>query len=495
MTSPRPHDSSAPFSQTPDHAPPNQAPTNIPLNSLIFPEQPSLNSILSTLRRSTLSIHNRLSSIHADADFASRTAAALQRPLVANERCGSWYVAPRDKAASAYFKSTDGHERAWKFSTRRLNLHLLDLIERHDGIIIVDSTRRGKRMPDALAATVPIWCAVLNRLLLPDCPLSAHLFLPPHLLPSTHASISALVPSFLASLRALRLDCLPVLSKPLRPIWITPQDDALLYHHQATHGSSVPLLLDDYRPIVCCTASRMVRPGGAEAEQLGYIQGAADDTENWAHGLTPLLFWQHVHELLATPEADLPALISSLISQPDPQTTLATPLHHLTPHISVTTLPLDAPSSSSSSSSSSLCHIALMPSPSPRDSWIRSSTYLQAGLGKNKAASRSLRLALPDLCAFAASFFQRQSLAKGQDKPRVVVACESARDLAVGVALALSCQLFTDSGQLRVPGDGVVFTKPLVKTRLASIMTAFPEANPSRQTLQSVNSYLMDWRV
>ena len=34
--------------------------------------------------------------------------------------------------------------------------------------IIVDSTRRGKRMPDALSKTIPIWCAVLNRLLFED---------------------------------------------------------------------------------------------------------------------------------------------------------------------------------------------------------------------------------------------------------------------------------------------------------------------------------------
>lgn len=27
---------------------------------------------------------------------------------------------------------------------------------------MVDSTRRGKRMPDALSKTVPIWCAVIN---------------------------------------------------------------------------------------------------------------------------------------------------------------------------------------------------------------------------------------------------------------------------------------------------------------------------------------------
>ena len=31
--------------------------------------------------------------------------------------------------------------------------------------IIVDSTRRGKRMPDALSKTIPVWCTVINRLL------------------------------------------------------------------------------------------------------------------------------------------------------------------------------------------------------------------------------------------------------------------------------------------------------------------------------------------
>ena len=28
---------------------------------------------------------------------------------------------------------------------------------------MVDSTRAGKRMPDALSKTIPIWCAVVNR--------------------------------------------------------------------------------------------------------------------------------------------------------------------------------------------------------------------------------------------------------------------------------------------------------------------------------------------
>lgn len=105
-------------------------------SELILPgrEHPTISQLLGSLKRSTLTAHNRLASIRADAAFVARVAALhAGRPLVANERCGSWYVPPAAKAAGAYFKSTDGHERAWKFSTRRLNLHLVDLAERNDG--------------------------------------------------------------------------------------------------------------------------------------------------------------------------------------------------------------------------------------------------------------------------------------------------------------------------------------------------------------------------
>jgi tRNA A64-2'-O-ribosylphosphate transferase len=57
-------------------------------------------------------------------------------------------------------------------------MHLLPTIAEHGGyvpcmivntsltihsLLIVDSTRSGKRMPDALTKTVPIWCAVINK--------------------------------------------------------------------------------------------------------------------------------------------------------------------------------------------------------------------------------------------------------------------------------------------------------------------------------------------
>jgi tRNA A64-2'-O-ribosylphosphate transferase len=111
----------------------------LPPELLPPPTHPSLSQLLTSLRRTNLTIHNRLTSILYDADFVRRASTSKfpggggRRPLVANERCGSWYVPPALKVAGAYFKSTDGHERAWKFSTRRLNLHLVEMAERCDG--------------------------------------------------------------------------------------------------------------------------------------------------------------------------------------------------------------------------------------------------------------------------------------------------------------------------------------------------------------------------
>lgn len=132
------------------------------LSDILFPSQEgfltnnNINRILGDLKRSNLSITNRLRSIQQDADFVEEVRSAFGsgsssrspsrsgtqrqrhdlgrgRPLVANERCGSWYIRPEVKGGSAYFKSTDGHTGQWKFSTRRLNLHLLPMIERSDG--------------------------------------------------------------------------------------------------------------------------------------------------------------------------------------------------------------------------------------------------------------------------------------------------------------------------------------------------------------------------
>ncbi|WXC65254.1 hypothetical protein SNK03_011060 [Fusarium graminearum] len=446
-------------------------------SDLILPqnEQLSMSQLMASLKRTTLTIHNRLTSIQTDAGFVDNVSHSYApRPLVANERCGSWYIPPERKGASAYFKSTDGHERAWKFSTRRLNLHLVEIIEKNDGIIIVDSTRRGKRMPDALSSTIPIWCTVLNLAIIPSHPSSSKLYLPSHLPATTHSQISTLIPGFVASLKALNLNLPTCLTKPLRPFWVTP--DSTLPSPEDTES-----IFEDFRPVICCTASRRVV--GSEMDEGGYIQGAGDDTEMWAHGLEAPLFWENVDELLETPEAELPDLISRIVDEQATSKKDEGFQLQIVPHISVCALPLPAMPAE--------CRIAITQDTTPKDSWLKSKTYMQAGLGKSKLASRNLRTALPEICDFAAKYL---ASVEEPGEQRIAVACESGKDLSVGVALAISCYLFGDEGKVRDSTKNVSFTKNLIKSRLGLIMTAYPGANPSRATLQSVNSFLMDWR-
>ncbi|KAI1110934.1 initiator tRNA phosphoribosyl transferase [Nemania sp. NC0429] len=460
---------------------------------LIFSAQANHNfsRILTDLKRANLSISNRLRSIREDADFVDEVADAFGRPLVANERCGSWYIDPEAKAGSAYFKSTDGHAGQWNFSSRRLNLHLLSVIGRHDGCIVVDSTRRGKRMPDALSKTVPIWCCVLNRVLFPDEEESwssphHRLHTPPGVVSrSEHAQAEARIPEHVAALRALGVDVAALrkhVSKPLRPIWVTQESQLV----------PTERVFDDAHPVICCTSSRRVV--GGEMSEGGYIQGAGDDAENWALGLTAPVFWRHAGLLLSTPEADLPDLIRSLVASQTAAPAPNAPVQ-VAPSLFVSPLPVAAQQPAT-------CTITFVPKTTAHASWVKGPTRMEVGVGKQKLASRNLRVALAPICEFVRAYLEKQKAnddhGAGGDPTsapapaRILVACETGRDISVGVALALACRLFEDDGTYRPPAAGdPAMNKGLIRVRLGRIMMAFPEANPSRATLQSVNSYLM----
>ncbi|KAI1096779.1 initiator tRNA phosphoribosyl transferase [Rostrohypoxylon terebratum] len=455
-------------------------------SELVFSPQANHNfsRILSDLKRSNLSITNRLRSIREDADFVSEAAAAFSRPLIANERCGSWYIPPEKKAGSAYFKSTDGHTGQWQFSTRRLNLQLLSIIGCNDGCIIVDSTRRGKRMPDALSKTVPIWCCVLNHVLFPDTPAFHELYTPPNAVSeSEHAQINSRIPEHVDSLKALDID-LDVLrqkvKKPLRPMWIT----------QESHLVPTDEIFDDFHPVICCTSSRRVL--GGEMSEGGYIQGAGDDTENWALGLTPPVFWRHADVLLSTPEPDLSDLVRSLVAEEDANVSSSSP-RQIAPCLSVGCLPI------SNTSSPSTCVIAIYSKTTDPSLWVKSPLLMEVGLGKHKLASRNLRQALPNISDFVRRFLERglnsssleDSDTSCPEPNRIFIACETGKDISIGVALALLCQHVDKEGNLSPQVSPSGYTKSDIRVKLSRIMTNFPEANPSRTTLQSVNSFLI----
>ena len=334
-------------------------------------------------------------------------------------------------------------------------------------------------MPDALSKTIPIWCSVLNRLLFPNNSTASHeLYTPPQVVSqSEHAQITALLPSFLASLQALDLSLGSLnsqISKPLRPIWVTPDSNL-------TQTESV---FEDFHPIICCTVSRRVV--GGELSEGGYIQGAGDDTENWAHGLTPSIFWANRGLLSSTSENDLREVIEKSVRN-FADAGSGGQMNCVEPTSCLFVSPLAAVAYSPVT-----CIIALLPKVTDESTWPVSTTRLDVGLGPHKLGSRNLRAALPVIVAFVKQFLLAAK-EKGLEDNHVVFACDGGKDLSIGATLALLCLLFAEDGSiLGEAAERSNIDKTFIRRRLGWISTSIADANPSRATLQSVNSFLME---
>ncbi|WRT66636.1 uncharacterized protein IL334_003595 [Kwoniella shivajii] len=290
-------------------------------------------------------LFNRLHSIAADESFVRDVAENWfdgRFEVVPNQRCGNWYCDPSTSSkAYAYFKSTDGHMSHWDFNLRRSNLNFAKHAEEKGGLILVDSTRRGKRMPDGLSKTVPIWCCVINLAieLRRNIPLDeewdTELYLPPKVVPPTEKSqIEEKLDEWAEALERSSLP-LPNLSKPLRPFFI---------HPSTSTPPSIPPN-SPYTPIICLSASRWVNGTNDQipsVTKLGdrtvgfdYVPGGGDDDELWAKGLSPTIFHTNKKELLDAERDDLPSLVDesvisssikklSIPSSSSPHTALAT---------------------------------------------------------------------------------------------------------------------------------------------------------------------------
>jgi tRNA A64-2'-O-ribosylphosphate transferase len=341
-------------------------------------------------------------------------------------------------------------------------------------------------MPDALSKTIPIWCSILNYFFFPQEPQFHELYTPPQVVSqSEHAQIAALLPSFLVVLEAFSIPVAELrhhITKPLRPIWVTPDSNV-------TPTSSI---FEDFHPVICCTVSRRV--AGGELSGRGYIQGAGDDTENWAHGLSPPDFWANKELLLSTPEPELPDLIETLVTRAAAAGTAGGHMRCLKPTSCLfiaTTVDL-----LKNNMAPAALTVLLLPKITEEDTWHTSSTRLDVGLGPHKLGSRNLRTALPLIIDFFRKSLTPQKTAAGQEdqvKMEIFIACETGMDLSIGVALAILCLFFDDQGNLlREPSQGTNINKNFIRSRLGWISTSMPGANPSRATLQSVNSFLME---
>ncbi|PGH13923.1 hypothetical protein AJ79_03338 [Helicocarpus griseus UAMH5409] len=462
-------------------------PTSI--SSLHFPSSAhqSISQVLSSLRKSTLSITNRLRSIETDSVFVQSVADHYGLPLIANERCGSWYIPIEKKAGSAYFKSTDGHQGQWDFSLRRLNLQLLDILKANNGCVIVDSTRRGKSMPDALSKTVPIWAAVVNRALFPEEEACYDVQFPPNFLGASEESqIEKRIDGFVVSLNSLKLNMQELksrLGKPIKLAWATREYLWPEYSEEELHN---------FHLMVLCSSSKRVH--GAEMSEGGYIQGAGDDSEAWSCGLTPTIFWENKSTLFRTGEEDLPGLIEELIEKhrrlmKTDDAVLIKPTRNIYIRRGDGESGGEDKDGHSSFDLRINCNERETAAADEFMSKLISKEYtktLNLGLPSAKLGSRQLRKVLDKVEQLVSS---NLSLDSSQS---LLVTCDNGKDLSAGTILMIICLFYDEEGNYKGLEQNVSINKDYIRQRLAWIISSKDDVNPSRSTLQSVNSFLME---
>ncbi|KAG9117268.1 hypothetical protein FRC07_007402 [Ceratobasidium sp. 392] len=458
---------------------------------------------LNVLRQEMTNTSNRLHSISQDAAFVQKVVKSGSLPVVPNLRCGAWYVdptlIPSDVSAAAYFKSTDGHTSQWAFNLRRANLHLLPIITSHGGIVLVDSTRRGKRHPDALSRTVPIWCAVINRAIGLEGEHAA-LFTPPDAVsPSEHAQMDAKVQGWANELKASAYK-LPVLSKPLRPFWISPDSSNL----------RVPVVDESspFYPVVCVSASQRVQDGVDRRLGFTYVQGSGDDHELWSQGLTPNVFWAHKSRLLTCPQDDLEELIQELLELEQKRNISADSHFNAIPAVGGRLLVGTRPDTTASLGLGPTLILADaspkisnptgandLGKPGPNSNLDDPSTLPTTleipGYYPKQHPTQFLTHTLPISLEFI-----RSHLTASPDS-HVTVLCKDGKDLSVGIATAALVLYFNDSGAFIGTGDATraeeanSVNKDLIRRRLQWVLSSRPGANPARATLRRINEYLM----
>lgn len=469
--------------------------------------------ILKDLRRESISVLNRLQSIIYDSKYVSEY---LEFPLVVNERCGPWYAEPCKTTDSVYFKSTDGHTGEWQFSLRRLNLNLLDHFQACDVVVLVDSTRKGKLMPDALLKTVPIWCAVINCILFEGCEVPGQfaslakdnwLLTPREMVSaSEHHEIVARIPSFVKEVKKLGLFTKETIHAKLGAI------RPLICEWRYPFGSNQTLNAASDRYVLCClTASLKVESGTRVPHwsfPLPYVQGAADDHELWALGhicggqFNHAFFWDHVYY---EPSEELRVIdmgtgdISAWLTEEE----LIKRINGVYAQLkgSERNNPLDASHLGNTGivigsidrdiSMTEVLefdnaikqvivisnHYSLIEIPSQFNKQVH-----PMPLESSKKGSKELRETLPGVLS---------KLSPVSPEKKILILCDTGKDLSVAASLCILCRSFDQQWGLAANPPHV--NKDILKQHLSRILE-HRKVNPSRNTLQSVNTILMNSR-
>jgi tRNA A64-2'-O-ribosylphosphate transferase len=457
--------------------------------------------------RDTFYLLNRTRSIQHDAKFVSFCAKKFPFPIVANERAGKWYIDPalRNSIYSAYFKSTDGHFGQWDFSLKRLNLHILPIIVRERGCIIVDTTKRGKRYPDSLSKTVPIWCLVISTVI-HQLRQNLHLstdnwdlgFNIPSLIVSEteKQQIVAKLPGFMQKLRAAELnleDVARIMEKPLKPIWVHPSSRMFSQQDEDEEFWSTNDIHNlDYYPVICLSASISVSqdleanrfpPLFPPPNTFEYVQGAADDSESWAPKLTPAHFWEIQHLI------DDSLSLGALQEMIEAQVSKSKPLCYGTRDENLFDW-----------IGNSKIAIGNIKSAEPPKCWDDFDLIINCGAPRYtyKDNQKVFYLDIPEGKKGSKSLYDSIDVVVEYLLPRldlcnhILIHCMQGVDRSVGIAIAILLR-FGDSNRIlraaRPPKHD--FSKQDVMNTLLYIKNFRPIANPTRATMKRLNEYFI----
>ncbi|KAE8304117.1 putative tRNA-ribosyltransferase [Giardia duodenalis] len=262
---------------------------------------------LRELDRAIQTPYNRLQSILHDRGIVLKELDKVglgTTPVFGNARTGCWYAPDPDQ--SVLFKSTDGHYGTWDFSLRKLNLQFLLGLQTSKAAVIVDATKAGKRYPDAIKRTIPIWCLVWSTVLSGSNPSELDLnefFLPSITLnerdlilqrAERHASSLKELMGFILGLdNRSGLDSLfPIHSIHCR-YWYVGQNGLCSEHskHTPYERDGVPSACTIHLVSISKETPYPVQVFDEKEAPFYYIQGAADDAESWLPlALTPSVF-------------------------------------------------------------------------------------------------------------------------------------------------------------------------------------------------------------
>lgn len=483
----------------------------------------SLDGVKKELRKDDRSLKNRIASILLDNQFLESEVIPTfpNFPVIPNERCGTWYCDPRKYDKTCYFKSTDGHINEWNFSTRRLNFHLLPLLKDHSGIVIVDSTRSGKKMPDALSKTIPIWCAVLNILMLKskgdNINYDEVLFTPFETVSlSERSRIIKKLPELSEQLEKLKIFNGRAMyndfrGKLLRPLWVYPGSDILKSSKDIFTGEKIVsewLIGQDsnFIPIILCTVSFLAQDGVEKRDGFTYHQGAGDDHELWSNGLEPDLFWAQIDQFkkFQGSSEEMERLVDEIVLKDKidrhvgkESSTVAqsfTNIETITKEIQLGVV-MDGIVITKQLTDNLMDKfskvIILSDTVKVRDDQVPDveSVKIYRLRSGSKKSSKELRIKLIEIDQDISPL-----LKKGPNltKP-ILICCNTGEDMSIGVILMLLSKYYTMDWEIIPEGRTISISKSTVRQHLTQIVAHLQgrNVNPSRATLNSINSYLM----